>query len=116
MSEDNILQMVLVTVIQVLLPIVLTILAAWIKEQWALTRARIPAEQLELASSLAYQFVLAAEQNGLTQAIDEAGSQKKDWVLGRLQEELLSRGVKLDVKVLSDLIEAAVFNAFTQYK
>lgn len=59
---------------------------------------------LELIKTIIKTFVQAAEQ------IYEAneGAKKKDYVLSLVQKELESRGLTLDIEVLSGYIEAEV--------
>jgi hypothetical protein len=111
MDYDALLQSVLTTLIEVLLPVLLGVVIYWIKQQAALVKARIPAEQLEFASGLARQFVLAAEQSGLAGYIKDAGLEKKEWVLLRLESALAQKGIRLDMRTLSDLVEAQVYDA-----
>jgi hypothetical protein len=111
------LQIFLQTIIQILLPILLTAAVGYLFRQYQIVTARIPAEQLELARQIVRSLVLAAEQTGLVGAIKNEGEAKKEWVLQRAEEYLLSKGVKLDLHLLSDLIEAEVLESlnFDQY-
>lgn len=113
---NAVLQSLLITVIQVLVPIALAYVIAWSKKQYELARAKIPAEQLAFIEALVKQLVVAAEQNGLTGALANEGEVKKQWVMARLQESLDKAGLKVDVYALSDLIEAQVYEAFTKAK
>jgi hypothetical protein len=109
-TTDTLIQTLLMTLIQVMVPVLLGFLVALSKTIIDQAKSRMSQEQLAFASDLARQLVLAAEQNGLTGAIKAAA--KKEWVILRLESELAKRGVKLDIHVLSDLIEAAVHETF----
>jgi hypothetical protein len=115
-NYSGMLQMALVVVIQVLLPVLLGFLVVWLKKQTDLVKSKIPGEQLAFASELARQLVQAAEQTGLTGAISAEGSAKKEWVISQMEVELAKKGVKLDLHIISSLIENAVYEAFTQFK
>jgi len=116
MDTSALLQKVLEVVIQVALPFVLAMLFAWLRQQYLKVKAQIPVEQFEFAANLAEQFVLAAEQTGLKDELLKLGQDKKEWVLSHLDAELQKRGVKLDLAVLSALVESAVYSAITMFK
>jgi hypothetical protein len=111
-TTDTLIQTLLMTLIQVMVPVLLGFLVALSKTIIDQAKSRMSQEQLAFASDLARQLVLAAEQNGLTGAIKDEAAAKKEWVILRLESELAKRGVKLDIHVLSDLIEAAVHETF----
>jgi hypothetical protein len=108
----TLLQPILVTLIQILLPVILGALALWLKELIAGARAKLSTEQLAFMESLASQLVLAAEQSGLTGAISDLGAEKKQWVIDQLQAVADAKHIKLDMDQLSALVEAAVVAAF----
>ena len=110
------LQPLLITLIQVLVPILASLAIAWLKKQFDLTKAKIPGEQLAFAEILIRQFVMAAEQSGLTGALINEGKVKKAWVRDRVQQELSARGIKLNVNLISDMIEAIVLAEFNRAK
>lgn len=111
----SLIQTVLVIIIQVLLPVALGYVVMWLKAKVEEVKARIPAEQLEFATVLAQQLVMAAEQSGLSGQIAAEGKAKKEWVIARLQLALEEKGIKMDVKYLSDLIEGEVYRVFKAY-
>ena len=108
-NSDAILQALLVTIIQVMLPIVLGALGLLIKAAIEKIKLSMTTDQLQLASDLAAQLVLAAEQSGLSGALASEGQAKKEWAINRLQSQLESKGIRLELHVLSDLIESAVY-------
>jgi len=110
------LQPLLITLIQVLAPILISLLIAWVKKQFDLAKARIPAEQLAFAAVLIRQLVLAAEQSGLSGALENEGKAKKEWVLGRVEQELKARGINLNVRLISDMIEGIVLDELNKAK
>jgi hypothetical protein len=116
MDWNSILQPFLVTLIQVFTPIVLAGLFALIRILIEQIKTNVDATKLALATSLAQQFVMAAEQSGLAGAIAAEGKAKKEWALSRLEMEMAKRGIKIDAHVLSDLIESAVFEFINSNK
>lgn len=111
-TTDTLLQTLLKTLIQVMLPLLLGFLVALVKTKIEQLKAGMSQEQLLFATELARQLVLAAEQNGLTGAIKNEAAVKKEWVIQRLESELAERGIHLDIRVLSDMIEVAVHETF----
>jgi len=111
--EDSILQFVLVTSIQVILPVILTaIVIPLIQAGSNYLKSKLGEGNLAIAIELTRQFVLAAEQNGLKDEVMGLAANKKAYVLHRLEAELAKKGVHLDIELLSDLIEAQVHEAF----
>lgn len=111
---SGLIQSVLMTVIQVLLPVVLGYIVVWINAKVKEAKAKLSESQLTLATGLIYQLVLAAEQNGLIGAIEDIGTEKKQYVLMLADAELNKHGIDLDFEVLDALVEAAVYEAFKQ--
>jgi len=108
----DLIQPLLETVLGIVLPIALTALALWVKQLITKAKAEIAEADLGWLLILAEQFVIAAEQAGVTGMIEDLGSEKKAMVLGLLQKAADERGIKVDVEVLSAIIEAAVVEAF----
>ncbi len=115
-NTDAVVQALLVTIIQVMLPIVLGALGLLIKAAIAKITLSMSTEQIKFATDLAQQIVMAAEQNGLSGALAQEGKAKKEWAIARLQSQLETKGIRLDLHVLSDLIESAVFAQLNQGK
>lgn len=109
---SDLVQPILETVLSIVLPIALSALALWVKQLITKAKAEIAEANLGWLLILAEQFVVAAEQAGVTGMIEDIGSEKKAMVLGLLQKAADERGVKVDVDVLSAIIEAAVVEAF----
>lgn len=105
---DDILQATLVTVIQVLLPVVLGAVVILIKAGVDKLKAGMEKDQLELAEKLIRRLIQAAEQNGLIGALENVGEEKKAWVLEQLEAALYKRGIKLDLAEIDALVEAIV--------
>lgn len=108
----DLLQPALETILTVLLPVVLGYIVLWFQRASSKLKAEIGSEQWELLENLATQFVLAAEQSGLTGKIEQLGEVKKAMVLQLLQSAADSRGIKINVEELDAIIEAAVVDAF----
>lgn len=108
----DLLQPILQVLLQVLLPVVLSAIAVWVKQLISKAKAEIEDANLQWLLALAQQFVLAAEQAGVVGQIEDLGEEKKKMVIELLQKAADSRGLKLDVSVLSAIVEAAVVSAF----
>lgn len=113
---EQVIQQVLETLIQVLLPLVLGYAVVAIRQWVSAGKAKLSREQLEFASIMAREIVQAAEQSGLSGAIAAAGQEKKEWAITQLDGLLNAQGIDLDLEALSALIESAVYEAFTQFK
>jgi hypothetical protein len=112
MDWSDLVQPLLETVLAVMLPIVLGFVAVWLKGLLAKVKAEMSESQLAFVTALAGQLVLAAEQSGLTGAITNVGEEKKAMVLAALQQAATDNGIKINVELLSAIIEAAVVDAF----
>jgi len=111
--EDTILQSLLVTIIQVIVPVILTaVVVPLAKVGIDYLRSKVSEGNLAVAIELSRQLVLAAEQNGLKDDLMNLAVNKKSYVLDRLQAELALKGIHLDITLLSDLIEAQVHESF----
>ena len=113
---DEVVGLVLTTLIQVLAPLVLTFLIQWIVSQLRLTKAQISAESFKAAREIVGTLVSAAEQSGLAGVLSSIGEEKKAWVMAAAQEEFIKRGIKIDIWALETIIEAAVYDQITMYK
>jgi hypothetical protein len=112
MDINLLLQPFLETLLQVLAPIVVALLAVWLKGVLAELKAKISVEHLNFLTALAHQFVVAAEQTSLTGEIKNIGAVKKALVLALLQSEADAHNIKIDVDTLSAIIEAAFVAEF----
>jgi hypothetical protein len=108
----DLIQPLLETVLNIVLPIVLSAAALWIKQLISKAKAEIEEANLSWLLVLAQQLVVAAEQAGVTGMIEDIGEEKKAMVIGLLQKAADERGIKVDVEVISAIIEAAVVDAF----
>ena len=112
MDWSDLVQPLLETVLSVMLPIVLGFVAVWLKGLLAKVRAEMSESQLAFITALAGQLVLAAEQSGLTGAITNIGAEKKAMVMAALQQAANDNGIRINVELLSAIVEAAVVDAF----
>jgi hypothetical protein len=92
----------------ILAPIVLGFVAAWLKSKRDAVRAGMTTDELYLLDSLSTVAVQAAEQAKLAGLIKE----KKNYAVDIMVNYLTSRGVKIDLKAIDALIEAAVLREF----
>ena len=106
--NDQLLQAAIQVMIAVLIPVIGTLVSLAIHQLTKQIKANVSADQLAVVDGLVKQFVLAAEQYGLGDILVMTGEQKKRWVVGRLSDELLKRGINLDTKMIADLVEAKV--------
>lgn len=109
---SSILQTILEVLITIGLPILLKFLVDWLRAKIAEAKSSMSQEQLLFAQALASSLVLAAEQNGLREALKNEGEAKKRWVMAQLESELSKRNINLNLETLSHLIESAVYDAF----
>ena len=110
--ENSILQLVLETLITVLVPVLLGYIIKFVDTKISELRQYVERENLWYIYDIVKQLVYAAEQNGLAGLIENEGRAKKAYVLDRLQSYLNAKNIKVDVKTLDALIEAAVYEAF----
>lgn len=110
-------QLFLSLVVQAVIPVlvsaligVVTVLASgavvWVK-------ANVSQAQLKQAKSVVDFLVSAAEQSGLTGALEADGSAKKQWVIEQVTQHLKDLGLnKLaeDVTLIENLIESSVYD------
>ena len=112
MDWSPILQNVIETVISLLLPVILGFVVVWLRGLIAQGKAKLTAEQLEMAQAFVAAFVKAAEQSGLTGQLENVGEAKKEWVIAQVEAALQAKGINIDVEVISAMIEAQVYDAW----
>lgn len=112
MEWGTVFQQVLEMAIQILLPVILGFVVVWLRGQIQVQKNKLSTEQLAMAEAFVTSFVFAAQQSGLTDQISNAGEAKKAWVLEQVQAALDAKGISIDIEVISNLIEAAVFKAW----
>lgn len=115
-SDSAVLQAFLVVLIQVLVPILMSALIGLVVQQWKLARSKMSKETLATVDQIISSMVLAAEQYDLGGVVARSGAEKKAWVLHRVSAELAKLGIKIDVWMLTDLIEAAVLTQINKMK
>jgi len=112
-TETNaLLQTLLQTIIIVFVPVLGTLATIALQRLSSQIKGKVGEQNYSLAENLAYQFVLAAEQSGLSGAIKDEAAVKKEWAMSQLDGALRAKGIKLDLPVLSALIEAKVHETF----
>jgi hypothetical protein len=107
---------VLSTFVQVFLtalaPVIASMLAAWLLQQYKLTRAKLAPEQLRWLDQVAVFAVLAAEQSNLAGLVTE----KRDYAFGLVEKQLAQYGYKFDADTIYAAIEKAVFEQLNRFK
>jgi flagellar biosynthesis protein FliQ len=114
-SLNAVLQPLLITLIQILVPILLGAAIVWVKKMVEQAKLQIDAKTLTFIETLLQSLVVSAEANGLTAALEKEVFDKKTYVLDRAETELLARGIKVDPHLLSDLVEQIVYDEFNRY-
>lgn len=95
------------------LPILIYVLFQWLRQRSAEFRSRLTAQQQQFIDSSINIAVRAAEQSGLAQQLAGGGQAKKAFAVKAAQDYLNQLGIKLDVGMLSTLIEAEVHKQFS---
>ncbi|MCK4820972.1 phage holin [bacterium] len=113
MEWGTILQQILEMAITILLPVILGFVVVWLRGQIQVQKSKLNGEQLAMAEAFVSSFVFAAEQSGLSEQISTAGEAKKAWVLAQVQTALDAKGISIDIEIISGLIEAAVYKAWS---
>lgn len=112
MDVSPIFQTLIETLIQLLVPVICGYIIYLGNKLGQHITLRMSKEKQEIAAFWAKQIVLAAEQTGVVGELIKTGNAKKEWALVRLESILRQKGIRVDVPMLSDLIEAAVHEAF----
>ncbi len=112
MDISSLLQFAIETLIKVLLPVVLGYIVVWLNQKINEAKSKTRSTEMTYVIDLVYRLVLAAEQNGMIGAIENAGDEKKKFVLAQAEAELAKHGIKMDLETLDALVEAAVHEAF----
>lgn len=100
--------------LEIVLPVLVSALAglaiAWITKVVNQIKSSISSDAQWYISQAVESAVLAAEQVGL----DDFLMDKKQYALNVAQKQLDAKGIKIDLGILSDLIEAAVMSEFNR--
>jgi len=75
-------------------------------------KASLSAENYKLISAVTHQFVLAAEQAGVSGQIEAVGEAKKEMVMAMLVRFAAEKGLQVSEEELSAYVEAAVAATF----
>lgn len=105
---SSILQSVLVAV----LPVLATALTAWLIQKAREVGKNINADTMTWIRWAASTAVTAAEQAGAAKLITD----KKEYALTLAEEYLAKQGIKVDLSLLSGIIEAAVMTEINKDK
>jgi hypothetical protein len=112
----EIIQKFILLVIGVVLPPVLVLLT---REAQKVSNALVERIQGEIGmsnyamvQSMVKEAVLAAEQLGLTEQIENVGEQKKRFAMNYVQGLLEARGIEINLNEIEGAIEAAVKDTF----
>lgn len=93
-------------IIQAIFGLIIALLGSfWTLKISPMLKQKFSEKQIAIIINVVQRLVEAAEQ-----VYDSAeGKKKKEYVLELAQKELIARGIKIDVDVLSGYIEAAVY-------
>jgi len=114
--KNELLQTLLETLIVVFLPIILSLLGAYLKKLLDQATQKLTDAQYKFVSEVIDNLVRAAEQTGLKNELLKEGSAKKEWVLKEASAYLVGKGIKLDLDELSALVESLVLENFNWNK
>lgn len=117
---DEVLNMLLealaTTAIKLVVPMLLTLGTLVFRKFMVWINLKLDAEHLAFAREVIREFVMNAEAVGLADQLKLEGAEKKALVLGEAQTYLDSKGIKLNVSVLSSLIESVVLEELNLHK
>ena len=114
--KNELLQTLLETLIVVFLPILLSLLGAYLKKLLDQATQKLTDQQYKFIGEVIDNLVRAAEQTGLKDELLKEGSAKKEWVLKEASAYLVGKGIKLDLDELSALVESLVLENFNWNK
>lgn len=103
----EVLQIIIIAVI----PMVALQVTRWIHNQTNLVRSKMSYEQILVLDMLVTNAIKAAEQAGLTNAIEDTAESKKQFAINSIQKMLKARGFTQladNVDELSVMIEASI--------
>ena len=115
-SVNAILQPLLITLIQVLAPVLMVAVLAWVRQLIKDAKLKVDAKTLAFVETLVRSLVVSAEANGLTAAAKKEVLDKRAYVLDRAEAELVKLNIKVDPHLISDLLESIVFDEFNRYE
>ena len=113
MQLNDALSLLAQTLLIIALPIVIAFLFQWVRQRSAEIRSRLTAQQQQFIDAAVSFAVRAAEQSGLKQQLAGGGQGKKAFAIKAAQDYLGQLGVKMDVNLLSTMIEAEVHQQFS---
>ena len=95
------------------IPVVIVFLFQWLRQKEAEVRAHLTAQQQQFIDRAINLAVRAAEQAGLSNQLAGGGQAKKAYAVKAVQDYLDRLGIKLDVNMLTTLVEAEVNKQFS---
>lgn len=113
-TDQQLLQVILQVLITTFVPILAGLTSTWVARQIQRVRMQMTVDQIAFADTLIQRFVSAAQQYDLKGIALRSGKEKKAWVVQRVSEELAQRKITLDVSLLADMVEAAVYDGINQ--
>lgn len=103
--------LLLLGLLKALLPVLVALLVGWLVTRIQAIRRELGEQRWQVVLDAIGIAVAAAEQSGLAGLIAREGAAKKEYAIAVAQRLLADRGVRLDVKMIADLIEAIIFSA-----
>jgi hypothetical protein len=95
------------------IPVVIAFMFQWLRQKGAEVRAHLTAQQQQFIDTAISFAVRAAEQAGLSNQLAGGGQAKKAYAVKAAQDYLDRLGIKLDVNLLTTLLEAEVNKQFS---
>lgn len=106
------LQILLMAVATAFVPVLVKLLADYVKAWIAKGSAELTEQQRVQLKWILETVVLAAEQSGLADQVRWTGAQKKAYALNLAEKLIKDQGLTIDLDPLADLIEAEVMRQF----
>jgi Bacteriophage holin of superfamily 6 (Holin_LLH) len=112
MGWNNVLQLALQAVLTVALPVVVKFLVDWLRAKTNELMLGLDQQARWAVNEAVEIAVRSAEQSGLAGLIEGSAEAKKRYACDFAEKYLAGFGIKLDLDVLADMIEAEVLRQF----
>jgi hypothetical protein len=113
MNLNDFLSLLAQGLLVIAIPVVIAVLLQWLRQKGAELRAHLTAQQQQFIDTATSLAVRAAEQAGLSNQLAGGGQAKKAYAVKAAQDYLGRLGIKLDVTMLTTLLEAEVNKQFS---
>lgn len=118
MSETDllysVLEVLIVSVLAVVVPPLTYHVYALIVRIFAYFRSLFDSKELEILDGIVALFIKSAEQQGFKDEAMRLGAAKKEYVISRVTEYLVSKKIKISPHVIADAIEAGIRKGYAE--